>query len=284
MAYDFPNSPTVGQIYTPAGGPAWQWNGTAWLVQGAVGQTYAGMYVGDTPPGSPTAGMLWYESDTGNTFVWFDDGNSQQWVQTNFPPTPFPLPPNDDAEYVLRNGGWRQKSASKSLVGVAIGTGVTFAVPDNVRAMRFVIEAGTATAIAFGMNLRVSADGTTFLSGATDYTHAGLYSAVNTSNNWTTQAAASAAQALLGVSNNLGSGYLWKCEGQMQLAKVNTGSDYCGSAHVNAHQSTQYESLWNWWMASAASDNVLAWKGVQFAAFGVSGNFSEGQIEVNWIY
>ena len=36
MAYDFPSSPSVGQIFAPAGGPSWTWNGTAWMEGGAV--------------------------------------------------------------------------------------------------------------------------------------------------------------------------------------------------------------------------------------------------------
>jgi hypothetical protein len=31
VAFDFPASPTVGAIYSPAGGPSWQWNGTTWI-------------------------------------------------------------------------------------------------------------------------------------------------------------------------------------------------------------------------------------------------------------
>ena len=30
MAFDFPSSPTVGQSYTPAGGPTYVWDGFAW--------------------------------------------------------------------------------------------------------------------------------------------------------------------------------------------------------------------------------------------------------------
>lgn len=30
MAFDFPASPSVGQIYAPAGGPSYQWDGTVW--------------------------------------------------------------------------------------------------------------------------------------------------------------------------------------------------------------------------------------------------------------
>jgi hypothetical protein len=31
-AFDFPSSPTVGQTYTPAGGPTYAWNGVSWNV------------------------------------------------------------------------------------------------------------------------------------------------------------------------------------------------------------------------------------------------------------
>jgi hypothetical protein len=34
MAFDFPASPTVGQVYTPAGGPSYIWDGTAWTLTG----------------------------------------------------------------------------------------------------------------------------------------------------------------------------------------------------------------------------------------------------------
>lgn len=39
--------------------------------------------IGDNPPASPAIGQLWWESDTGNLFIWYDDGNSVQWVPTN---------------------------------------------------------------------------------------------------------------------------------------------------------------------------------------------------------
>jgi len=39
--------------------------------------------IADGPPASPANGQLWFESDTGNTYIWYDDGNSQQWVQQN---------------------------------------------------------------------------------------------------------------------------------------------------------------------------------------------------------
>jgi hypothetical protein len=37
--------------------------------------------VSDTPPAAQFGGKLWYDSTTGNTYVWFDDGTSAAWVQ-----------------------------------------------------------------------------------------------------------------------------------------------------------------------------------------------------------
>jgi hypothetical protein len=61
-------------------------DGTTITVDGAgkiaaVSSGGAATYVGDTPPGSPTAGQLWWESDSGNLFIYYADGTSSQWVQ-----------------------------------------------------------------------------------------------------------------------------------------------------------------------------------------------------------
>jgi hypothetical protein len=78
MSINFPSSPTVGQIVT-IGGATYIWNGRAWdaKVPNAVVPTQ------DTPPASPVDGLLWWESDSGATFIWYDDGNTAQWVQIN---------------------------------------------------------------------------------------------------------------------------------------------------------------------------------------------------------
>jgi hypothetical protein len=45
----------------------------------------AHMYIGDTPPVTATHGQTWFESDTGNTYVFYEDpgGPPGQWVHTN---------------------------------------------------------------------------------------------------------------------------------------------------------------------------------------------------------
>jgi hypothetical protein len=40
-AFDFPNAPTVGQVYTPSGGPAYIWNGTTWTNVGFAQSAYS---------------------------------------------------------------------------------------------------------------------------------------------------------------------------------------------------------------------------------------------------
>ena len=43
-----------------------------------------GAVISDTPPPGPlTPGQLWYEADSGNTFLWYSDADSSQWVQQN---------------------------------------------------------------------------------------------------------------------------------------------------------------------------------------------------------
>jgi hypothetical protein len=40
----------------------------------------ASVTISVSPPGSPTAGNLWWESDTGNLYIYYNDGTSSQWV------------------------------------------------------------------------------------------------------------------------------------------------------------------------------------------------------------
>ena len=53
--------------------------GTAWEQIGGAGG--AGIEVSDTAPVGPDAGDLWYDSTTGKTFIWYEDGTSDQWVE-----------------------------------------------------------------------------------------------------------------------------------------------------------------------------------------------------------
>lgn len=181
MALDFPNSPTVGQIFPASNGTDYRWDGVAWRtvaggagapvswnsvtskpssfppaphqhppsdVQGLVDLLaaklgsadpvqltalrttpglFAGYYLrskgdgtielvppatvaspyatGPTPPSDPVAKPFWFDSNSGQLMVWYDDGNSAQWVSSSPSgnvepaptPTPTPTPPTTGA-------------------------------------------------------------------------------------------------------------------------------------------------------------------------------------------
>jgi hypothetical protein len=78
--YNFPNDPAVNDTFSPVGGAIWRWNGEVWL-QAAPNAASSIALIGDLAPASPVPGQFWWESDTGKLFVWYDDGNSAQWVE-----------------------------------------------------------------------------------------------------------------------------------------------------------------------------------------------------------
>ena len=61
-----------GQVLTSTG------SGVAWEDAAGGG---ASVTISDSAPGSPSAGNLWFESDTGKTFIYYADGSSNQWVE-----------------------------------------------------------------------------------------------------------------------------------------------------------------------------------------------------------
>jgi hypothetical protein len=48
----------------------------------------SGASISDAAPSSPQAGQLWFESDSGNTYIYYNDGNTSQWVQINIASNP----------------------------------------------------------------------------------------------------------------------------------------------------------------------------------------------------
>jgi hypothetical protein len=98
MGINFPNAPTTGQLYPQppvAGQPIYRWDGAKWTTQGGtVGQP---IYISDTPPTGAPAGSLWWESDSGVLYIYYNDGDSMQWV----PATPYP----DLNAFLLKSGG-----------------------------------------------------------------------------------------------------------------------------------------------------------------------------------
>lgn len=60
-------------ITSASSGQVLKWNGSAWINETLVG----GATVSSSAPASPTAGQLWFDSDTAQTFVYYDSA----WVE-----------------------------------------------------------------------------------------------------------------------------------------------------------------------------------------------------------
>jgi hypothetical protein len=82
---NFPDSPTIGQIFTSAG-ESWKWDGTKWEASTTAGsQAVATVTIGSSPPTNPLVGNLWWDAVGGQLYLWYDDGTSKQWVVANNP-------------------------------------------------------------------------------------------------------------------------------------------------------------------------------------------------------
>ena len=86
MAYSFPPSPTVGQIYT-SNGRSWKWSGVQWTAVAVSSPTSAPVYISVSPPPNPVSGSLWYDSTNSNLNIWYVDLNGGQWVSC----VPYPM-------------------------------------------------------------------------------------------------------------------------------------------------------------------------------------------------
>jgi hypothetical protein len=75
MAINFPNSPATNELHT-VGTATWKYDGEKWIV---VADLISSVIVSETPPASPSIGDLWFESDTGKTFIYYDS----YWVETS---------------------------------------------------------------------------------------------------------------------------------------------------------------------------------------------------------
>lgn len=84
MAINFPSNPQNGQTHTH-NGKTWTYNGNNWRVVGGGGSggLSSSISVSDTPPNTVSDGDLWWNSDEGVLKVYYNDGNSSQWVDAS---------------------------------------------------------------------------------------------------------------------------------------------------------------------------------------------------------
>ena len=74
-------------ITNPVNGQVLKYNGTNWIndtdVTTSGGGGGATVTVSDSAPTNPGSGDLWFKSDEGQLKVWYQDGTSNQWVDTS---------------------------------------------------------------------------------------------------------------------------------------------------------------------------------------------------------
>ena len=90
-----PSSPAEGDLWFDPSvlktfvyyndGTASQWVQSNPTGSGSGGSAGASVTASDTAPSSPSAGDLWYKSDTNALYVYYNDGDSSQWVGVSGP-------------------------------------------------------------------------------------------------------------------------------------------------------------------------------------------------------
>lgn len=162
MALNFPNNPTNGQTFTAPDGSIWRWDGTKWTGGGAGQQGPAGpqgpvgpagppgpqgntgpqgatgatgpqgaagpptpVTVSATPPSMPNPADLWWNTNDGNLYIYFNDGTSSQWVVANAASPVLPEAPTDGRDYL------RQGSTQSWVPGLPLSGG-TMSGPVNL--------------------------------------------------------------------------------------------------------------------------------------------------------
>jgi hypothetical protein len=85
---------TNGDVYTLVAGA---WGSPVGNIRGPMGPVGASIaYVSDTPPTGVPDNTLWWESDTGNLYLYYNDGNTKQWV--------IACPQPDTTSFLLKTG------------------------------------------------------------------------------------------------------------------------------------------------------------------------------------
>lgn len=75
MALDFPASPTNGQVFS-SGGVSWTFDGEKWKISSS---SIEPVFISSSTP-TGVAGQIYWDSDESTAYIYYDDGNTAQWV------------------------------------------------------------------------------------------------------------------------------------------------------------------------------------------------------------
>lgn len=88
MAYQFPVSPTEGQIVTPSSGRSMVFTEGRWRLHKNTIPVTAGAknmlnppIESETPPALPNSNPFWFKMSTQTLHYQYNDGDSSQWIE-----------------------------------------------------------------------------------------------------------------------------------------------------------------------------------------------------------
>lgn len=87
MSFDFPNSPAENDEFSPPGSShTYVYKAPRWTVKSTASSGGgAATSIGIAPPVGAIAGQLWWDSDEGKFYIYYNDGNTSQWVEAVSP-------------------------------------------------------------------------------------------------------------------------------------------------------------------------------------------------------
>ena len=85
MQFEIPSEPQPGQLWQGPDGLRYMWNGMAWdTVEGQVlASRVPTCTTAPTPPALPAPADLWFNTENGYLYIYYDDGSTAQWVVCN---------------------------------------------------------------------------------------------------------------------------------------------------------------------------------------------------------
>jgi len=131
MALDFPASPTDGQVY---GNFIWSSSTNAWKSKPSTSTV---TIHSSTAPTSANAGDVWFNTNDGTTFTYYDDGNTKQWIElisSGIPAVPISVINGGTGATSFTSGTYLKGSGTSAITTQAVpipvtdgGTGATSA-------------------------------------------------------------------------------------------------------------------------------------------------------------
>ena len=85
MAINFPDSPNNGDTFQ-SGNIKYTYSSTTGAWNSTDSSTITAtstMTISDTAPNNPEVGAMWFDSSISKTFIYYNDGDSSQWIQIN---------------------------------------------------------------------------------------------------------------------------------------------------------------------------------------------------------